>query len=217
MRRIIRALLLIMLQIAALSALPAWAEEDVTVIHHEREVFAHNFAQTVINILHDPKTAYGNRKDILRRAFSASVDIDWMAKFVLGRAWRDATDEQKEHYTALYRKYLTESYISNFAENPSKSIYDIKIFGVQDGEDKSQFTVNTQIQLMNQANLKVDYLVHEQDSRYKVQDIVIENVSLLTTQRTQFTALAANGGVDSVIKHLEGQLMPDTQEMSSLP
>lgn len=176
---------------------------DAGVQHQERERFVHDFAQTVVTILQDPKKNYGDRKDLLRNAFSASVDIDWIARFVLGNNWNRASDEQKKRYVSLYRRYLTETYVSNFAENPDKRIRDIKVLGVNDAADGSSFHVRTQMVLVDWENLKVNYLVNENDGHYKVRDIAIENVSLINTHRAELGALAANRGIESVIAKLE--------------
>jgi len=174
-------------------------------LHQQRETFARDFADKVLAILQDTKKSFGDRKDVLRQAFSNSVDIDWIAKFVVGRTWNNATDAQRERYTALYRKFLTESYVTNFAENPDKRIRDIKIFGVNDNDsDRDKFTVRTQMQLADQEDVDVNYLVHDdQNGHYKVLDIVIENVSLITTHRSQFGAIASAQGIDTVIAKLE--------------
>jgi phospholipid transport system substrate-binding protein len=188
------------------AAIPAWAEDaPASATRQEREGFARNFAQTVINIIRDPRTSYGNRRDILRRSFSSSVDIDWIAKFVLGRPWKDATDKQREIFVSLYRKFLTETYIARFAENPDNGIYDIKITGVNDEPDNA-FTVHTRMQLMNRENLKVDYLVGDSGKHYKVMDIVIENVSLIASHRAQFSELAEAQGIEGVITQLRQRL-----------
>ena len=145
---------------------------------------------------------------MLRTAFANSVDIDWIAKFVLGKSWSAATPDQRERYTALYRKFLTETYVSNFAENPDKRIRDIKIDAInaQDAADQSDFTVRTQMMLADQEDLRVNYLVRENDGHYKVRDIAIENVSLIATHRSEFSHIAANGGINGVIAHLESRL-----------
>lgn len=169
--------------------------------HEDREVFARDFATAVLSIIQDQKKNFSERRTVLRQAFSKSVDIDWIAKFVLGRSWNQATDEQKERYVKLYRTYLTESYVSNFAENPDKRIRDIKIDGVLAGDE--EFTVRTQMMLASAENLRVSYLVHEKEGRYKVRDIAIENVSLITTHRSEFMKLASERGIDGVIARLE--------------
>lgn len=190
------------------SAFAADAVPAVQNLHEGRVAFAKDFAQKVLAIIQDPKKKYADRKDVLRTAFSNSVDIDWIARFVLGAKWNAATPDQKTRYMTLYRKYLTETYVANFAENPDKRIRDIKIFGINEAND-SDFNVRTEMQLADSEKLKVSYLVNENDGHYKVRDIAIENVSLITTHRSQFTNLAASRGVEGVIAKLE-QLTSET-------
>ncbi len=211
MLQIKHSLCLLLVCIVCLTCFTSAQAESTT--HQEREAYAKDFAQIVLNILHDHKKSYGDRKNILRQAFSDSVDIDWIAKFVLGRAWKDATDAQRERYTALYRQFLTETYVTSFAENPSKSIYDIKIFSVNDREN-DEFSVRTQMQLMNQVNLKVDYIIADKDTHYRVHDIIIENVSLISSHRAEFASLATQQGVDGVIKKLEQLMKSDKKEFT---
>lgn len=195
------------------------AESNNSSLHSERLAFANNFANTVLAIVSDQKKSYENRKEVLEQAFSKSVDIDWIAKFVIGRAWNKASDEQKERYTELYRRFLTKTYVDNFAQNPDKRISAIKIINVNDAsEDASNdnFNVATQMKLTNQDTLNVNYLVREKSGRYKVLDIAIENVSLITTHRAEFTALAATDGVDGVIRKLNQLLNKGTEITMSM-
>jgi|CXWL01.1.fsa_nt_gi phospholipid transport system substrate-binding protein len=194
-------LVLFLCQFTAISR-TACASEAVTVEKHgERVSFANNFANIVLAVISDHKKTEEQRKENLKQAFSKSVDIDWIAKFVIGRNWNNASEEQREKYTELYREFLTKTYVENFAENPDKRISAIKILGVNDANE-SDFNVATQIQLTNQDKLNVGYLVREKEGRYKVLDIAIENVSLINTHRAEFTTLATARGVDGVIAKL---------------
>ena len=169
---------------------------------HTRQEFVNGMATMTLAILQDQKKPFPDRKILLRQAFNNVVDIDWIARFVLGRNWKAASDEQKKYYTELYRKYLTESYVSNFAENPDKRIKDIKIFGIQDAEDNA-FVVTTAMELADREEVKVEYRVSDHEGKYKVIDIIIENVSLLATHRSEFAQIASVQGVDGVIRKLE--------------
>ena len=179
---------------------------------HTREEFVNGMASMTLAVLQDHKKTFSERKVLLRQCFNTVVDIDWIAKFVLGRAWNNASEEQKQRYTDLYHTFLTESYVSNFAENPDKRIKDIKILGIQDAEDG--FMVSTDMLLASREELRVDYRVSDHQGKYKVIDIIIENVSLLSTHRAQFGELAANQGINGVITRLE--LMNGDPEVSAL-
>lgn len=171
----------------------------------EKDAFARDFAEKVLAIIQDTKKKYDDRKSILRQAFSDSVDIDWIAQFVLGRSWLRTSDDLRQRYVKAYKRYLTESYVSNFAEDPDKRIRDIKIQQVFDAQDDT-FNVRTLMMLANQDNLSVTYLVHEKEGRYRVRDIAIENVSLITSHRTEFAHMAATEGIEKVISELEARV-----------
>ena len=160
----------------------------------------------MLAIIQHPKESYSARKDLLRDAFAKSVDIAWISRFVLGSTWNKASEEQKNEYSELYRRYLTETYVSNFAEKPEKRIRDIKIAAVTEASAPEDFNVRTQMMLADMENLQVNYLVNEQNGKYRVRDIAIENVSLITTHRSEFQALAAAGGVEKVISELKSRL-----------
>ena len=172
----------------------------------ERTSYAKEFAQTVLSIVQHPKGSYSQRKDTLRNAFSSIVDIDWMGKFALGRAWLTASDEQKKRYMDVYRQYLTESYVGNFAEKPEKRIRDITINSVTEAAQAEDFNVRTHMMLADSQKLQVNYMVSEQGGHYKIRDIAIENISLVGTHRSEFQALASLRGVEGVISELKSRL-----------
>lgn len=183
----------------------AQAEDGTELNLEQKEAFAKGFAQQVLAIIQDPKKSFSDRKGILRDAFSNSVDIDWIARFVVGRAWGGASPQERERYAALYRKYLTETYVANFAENPDKRIRDIKVFGVNDN-NREDFTVRTEMMLADMENLRVNYLVNTNGGHYRVRDIAIENVSLITTHRSEFAEIATARGINGIIAELETRL-----------
>ncbi|MEZ5691692.1 MAG: ABC transporter substrate-binding protein [Rickettsiales bacterium] len=182
-------------------------------LHDKRLEFATSFAEIVLSVISDQKKEYDERKKNLSRSFSNSMDIGWIAKFVIGRNIRQATAEQKETYTNLYRKFLTKVYVESFAENPDKRINAIDIINVSD-TNTPDFTVSTKIKLTNQDVLNVNYLVREDNNSYKVRDISIENVSLINTHRAEFTKLASSNGIAGVIKKLKELLSEDNDEFS---
>lgn len=200
-----KTIFLLLAALAFFVATPVRADDAAPASEQTHEVrvqFAKDFADKVLAILQDTRKSFTENRDTLERAFSKSVDIDWIARFVLGHGWSNATPEQKEEYTKLYRKYLTESYVSNFAGgNSDRRIRDIKILGVND-EQGDKFTVRTKILLANSDNLSVNYLVHDEGGHYKVLDIIIENVSLITTHRAEFAAMASKAGMEGVIRKL---------------
>ena len=178
-----------------------------------KEAFVNNMAQTVLAIIKDENKPFAAKQVTLKQEFTSVVDSNWIARFVLGKTWNTATAEQKEHYTALYRTYLTNSYISNFNEDSERKLKDIKILSINDAEDNN-FSVHTEMLLTDADNVRVDYLVSEKAGEYKIIDIVIEGISLLSTHRSEFSELASAGGVDGVIGRLEQMVGQDKSTIS---
>ena len=173
--------------------------------HEARLGLARSMANTVLSILHDQKQPTENRKELLMRGFANVVDIDWIARFVLGNAWRTATEEQRAEYTALYRKYLLQMYVDTYTQNNGRKITDMKVLDVKDA-DENRFTTTTELMLSTGESMQVDYLAAGNAGKYKVIDVMIEGVSLLATHRSEFSKIASARGVEAVIAALENKL-----------
>ncbi len=167
--------------------------------------FVNHMAQDAISILYDQNRSFDARKTTLQNAFVSVVDIPWIARFVLGKSWNTASEEQRNRYMTLYRRFLTKSYISNFSEDPEKKIKDIKVLyiGVTENE---KFGVRTQMLLASGQTVKVDYVVRDKDNRYKVIDIAVEGISLLASHRSIIGDIAATRGIGAAIRELEDRV-----------
>lgn len=180
--------------------------------YKERNTLVHSMANMTLSILQDQKKPYADREATMKNGIADMVDIDWIAKFVLGNAWRNATDEQRNRYTRLYGTYLVKMYLSNFAQSTERKVRDIKVLGIADSAE-STFVARTEVDLSTNEQLSVDYLVREKNDTHKIIDITIEGVSLLATHRAEFSNMAANKGVEGVIATLEQRVKEDRPAM----
>lgn len=169
---------------------------------NDRLSLAHDMANMTLTMITDQSKNPADRVESLKRGFSNVVDTNWIARFVLGAAWRKADEKQRARYTELYHEFLLQTYIATYAENETQQVTDIKILDVKD-EANDNFTTRTEVQLSNAQKLRVDYLVKPDGDDYKIIDVTIEGVSLLSTHRSEFAEVAANTGVDGVIQKLE--------------
>ncbi len=137
----------------------------------------------------------------IEKLFRENVDIPWIGKFVLGRFWRTASEDQKKHYLKEYDAFLVEHYAVRFTDYTGGSF---KITGAQD-DGEGEFTVSMQIE-SGEASSKpvfVDYRVRKSGGRgYAIFDIVVEGVSMITTQRSEFSSVVSNKGMDYLITQL---------------
>ncbi len=162
--------------------------------------FADNLGRTVIDTVSDASLSEEQKESRLHQLFSENVDVDWIGRFVLGRHWRTASEEQKMSYQTYYREFLINYYVSKFREYHGESF---KVLGVQEDSD-GNYLLSMEIVRPKEGNVLIDYKVHGMgDSSFRIFDIIVEGVSLITTQRSEFNSVVARNGLDYLISKLE--------------
>jgi phospholipid transport system substrate-binding protein len=151
--------------------------------------FADTMTKSVISIFHDTSQSEQQKRQALSGLFQEAVDTDWIGKFVLGRFWKNATDEEKRQYLEKYRAYLTRNYVSKFDDDTGLSVDDIKLTSITPS-GSNQFEAKSLIKRKGEEDVHADYLLDGSSSKCQVHDIKIEGVSLLATQRSEFQTLA---------------------------
>lgn len=177
---------------------PGYAQED-----KKAEQYIQTVGDKALGALDNDALSTEQKMDILRRLFKQNLDFDWVGKFVMGRYWREATAEQKKDYLSAYQDFLTRHYTSRFSDYTSG---DFKITGSRK-MDKGEAVVNMSILSENKSEppILIDYKVRKVGSRFKVFDIIVEGVSLLNTQRSEFTAVINQHGIDGLIERLRAK------------
>lgn len=167
--------------------------------------FANIMIKRVISVFHDTTASEDQKRGQLALLFRQAVDTDWIGKFVLGQYWRTASPRERQEFLAKYRSYLTNVYISKFNDDEGLNVDDIKITSIVP-EQPGQFQVKSLIKIKGDDDIQVDYLLGQSSGKCQVHDIQIEGVSLLATERSDFQAAAASGGVKGVIAAMEQQI-----------
>jgi phospholipid transport system substrate-binding protein len=126
-----------------------------------------------------------------RQLFSEDFDVPGIARFVLGRYWRLATESQQQEFIRVFADYIALAYSSRLAEYSGEALH---VTGSRPAPDGA--LVSSEIVRPNGAPpAKVDWLLTEHDGAYKISDVVVEGVSMAVTQRSEFASvIQRNGG-----------------------
>jgi phospholipid transport system substrate-binding protein len=136
----------------------------------------------------------------LETLFKSNVDIPFVARFVLGRHWNVATPVQQKAYLSAYEPFLMKHYVGRLLKYSGQSY---KVAGTKEDADKG-VVVTMELVDPGKPSVFVDYRLRpEQGNRYKVTDIVVEGVSLLNTQRSEFNSVVSSKGIDYLISALQ--------------
>ena len=137
-----------------------------------------------------------------KKLFNNALDLDFIGQFVLGRYWRTATPQQRNDFIDAYRALNIKTWSQRFDEFKGKKF----IFkGTSPSKSANQIFVNSVVPMEQGEPAKVVWRVKQTGDKFKIVDIIIENVSLAITARNEYTAYIKNnsGGIDALIKDLQ--------------
>jgi len=128
-----------------------------------------------------------------------NFNFDRVSRLVLGKNWTRATPEQKTGFQAEFRTLLLRTYATALSKYKNQVI-EYKPLRMAEGANTA--SVKTQILQSGGQPIEVDYTLAKEAEAWKVYDIVIEGVSLVTNYRGQFSQEVRQNGLDSLIKKL---------------
>ncbi len=128
-----------------------------------------------------------------------NFNFDKVSRMVLGKNWTKATPEQKTAFQAEFRSLLIRTYATALSKYRNQAI-EYKPF--RKASESNIASVKTLIVQPGGQPIAVDYTLEKQADVWKVYDIVIEGVSLVTNYRGQFAQEIRTNGLDSLIKKL---------------
>ena len=132
------------------------------------------------------------------------IDFPRVARLVIGKYWRSATDEQREQVTREIRDLLVRSYVtamSSYIDDlvSENNMIDFQPSHYQPGDRKASVRAN--IALGGRAPAEVQYQLYY-TGQWKIYDILIEGISLALTYRTSFGEQIKREGLDNLIAQL---------------
>ena len=167
------------------------------------DVFVKSVADDVLTIVKKDKDIQsGNQEKIFALAEEKIVpnfNFDHVCKLVLGKNYSKATKEQQDAFEREFRTLLIRTYASALSKYRNQTI---EYKPLRESADDKDVVVKTQILQPGGQPLPVDYSVEQVGDLWRVYDITIEGVSLVTNYRGQFSNEVRQGGMDGLIQKL---------------
>jgi phospholipid transport system substrate-binding protein len=129
-------------------------------------------------------------------------DFRRMTMLAVGRDWRDASPEQQTRLTEAFRTLLVRTYSNALTQYRDQTI-DFKPTRFAAADTRVQ--VRTEVRQSGAQPIGIDYMLEKSDTGWKVFDVIVAGVSLVTNYRGSFTQEIRAGGVDGLIKSLEAK------------
>jgi len=152
----------------------------------------------VIAILTDGKLSTDEKRKRVEDVVLASVDFETLSKLVIARNWSKFSEAQRAEFMTLFRNHLSMTYGRNVETYKNEKV---TITGSRD-ENGGDTTVKTKILRGGPGDILVDYRMRQTAGTWKIIDVIIEGVSLVSNFRSQFQDVVASGGPERLLSLL---------------
>jgi phospholipid transport system substrate-binding protein len=138
--------------------------------------------------------------ELIEEKIVPNFDFQRMTRLAVGRSWRQATPEQQKRLVDEFRVLLVRSYSTAYSAYRDIDV-EVKPLRLQPSDEDVQ--VRTLIKVPGGGpSVTVDYSMFKASSSWKVYDVTVDGISLVTTYRSTFAEQVNKGGIDALIKAL---------------
>lgn len=129
-------------------------------------------------------------------------DFRRMTMLAVGRDWRDASPEQQARLIEGFRTLLVRTYANAFTQyRDERVVFPPSRFAAAD----TRVQIRTEVVRPGAQPIGIDYMLEKGEQGWKVFDVVVAGVSLVTNYRSSFSQEVRSGGIDGLIRALESR------------
>ncbi len=160
-------------------------------------------SQDVLEIVKKDKDIQAGNKQKIYALVDAKVlphfDFKRMTQLAVGKSWRQATPAQQDALVKEFRALLVRTYSTSLSTYKNQVI-DYKPLRMEPSD--TDVTVKTVVKQPGGQPIPIDYSLQKNADGWKVYDVVVDNISLVTNYRGSFASEIRQSGIDGLIKVL---------------
>jgi phospholipid transport system substrate-binding protein len=167
------------------------------------EALVKNVTEAVLTVLRQDKSLQaGDRRRavaVIEGKVAPHFDFGRMTSLAVGRGWRQADAEQRRKLVAEFRRLLVHTYASALNAYRNETV---SFKSAPPNRQGDEVVVRSQINKPGAPPIDLDYSLAKSGSDWKVFDVAIANVSLVTNYRSSFASEVEKGGIDGLLRSL---------------
>lgn len=148
--------------------------------------------------------------DVVEQVLRPHVDLDVMARYVLGKSWRSATDGQRERFTSEFKTLMVRFYVSALLEDPDEldellanTDTLINYLPVETDESTTKTRVRAEVHLPNGGpRVPVSFSLFLKEGKWMMYDVNVDGISLVSNYRSSFATEVKRDGIDTLIDRI---------------
>lgn len=151
--------------------------------------FVANLSQRAIPVLTNGSLPEADRERQFRSLLREGFNLDQIARLVLGRYWNQANPTEQSEFVKLLEDYLVQLYAARFADFKNVRLQ------VEGARNESGGTIVRSALIRPQGPpVPLDWRVENDRGRFVITDLVVEGVSMVITQRSEFASVIRQRG-----------------------
>ncbi|MEO5374697.1 MAG: ABC transporter substrate-binding protein [Alphaproteobacteria bacterium] len=158
----------------------------------EASSFVKSLTDRAINTVGAPSLSDAEREERFRQLFLSNFDIEYIARFVLGRHWRKASVQEQKDFVKLFEDITVLNWASRFKDYQGQTL---NVTGVKPAPDDEVF-VDSTVNQKDGPPVMVAWRLKQGDRGLRVVDLVVEGVSMSITYRSEYSAVLQRSGGD---------------------
>jgi phospholipid transport system substrate-binding protein len=155
----------------------------------------------VVDVLRDSSLRGGSgekvKKDRIRTISDRMFDFTELSRRTLGQNWSRFNSEQQKEFIALYKSVLEDAYVDKIVSYTDEKI----LFNKENPLSEKTVEVQTTI-VTKKADIPISYRVIRKEGEWRVYDVIIEGVSLISNYRSQFAQILLNKSPEGLLDTL---------------
>ena len=130
-------------------------------------------------------------------------DFRRMTRLAVGRSWSQASTAQQEALERAFRTLLVSTYTAALSQSSGRAKVEVKPASSNPGD--AETVVRTLVNEPGRKPFSIDYRMRNGAGGWKIYDVVVENLSLVTNYRDSFQSEISRSGIDGLIKVIESK------------
>jgi phospholipid transport system substrate-binding protein len=145
----------------------------------------------------------------LHSVLDEGTDLSLLGRLVLGRYWRQANARQRTEYLRLFRHYMLQTFVQRLRQYAGADLGQpgarFQIIASRPVGERDVL-VQSRVAPPTSQPLRVDWRLRERPGEPVIIDLIVEGISLLVTQRSEFAAVLERSGVDGLLTELRARV-----------
>lgn len=207
----IRALIIILFSMGTAAVSNAVEEENFDA----HIAMIKNLGTEAVDSLTSKTISEEERKLRFEKIFNEAFAVKSIARFVLGRYFRTASQSERAEFFKLFKKTISDIYANKFKNynNESFTVTHARSLGINNG-------VRVYSKIMRPGATPVDIewkIFTQRDKSLKITDVIVEGISMSATQRSDFSSMLMqnNGKVSALNAALREKVNRNQQAITA--